>query len=336
MANSDDTDLEIWTSIISRDPIVIATQRSFNMPLGFLSVPNALTNQACTVFLGTSWSLEGGDAAKNLVRNMIEHITFFPHHRIILLTNTQAEKDLLASEGANSILLNQNSFLSDEAFRPIVGVEPEFDAVYTAALLPYKRHDLAEKIDSLALMFHRDATSTSIAQFHANYEEYCQKMPRATFINPLTQDGCERLTESDVNMVYARSRVGLCLSPVEGAMRASIEYLMAGLPIVSIPNKGGRDYFFDPDFCLTVKDDPRSVAEAVEALVRRNIPRDYIRDQTLKRLQKERERFVSMVDEIVYPEGGNASSLATVQKMISNNKLFQWSKCQSILDELTP
>ncbi|WP_164127899.1 glycosyltransferase, partial [Stenotrophomonas maltophilia] len=68
--------------------------------------------------------------------------------------------------------------------------------------------------------------------------------------NPIVDGLTARLTPEAVNRVYNQAAVGLCLSAVEGAMCASMEYLMAGLPVVSTPSVGGRDVYFDPDYCI--------------------------------------------------------------------------------------
>jgi glycosyltransferase involved in cell wall biosynthesis len=106
------------------------------------------------------------------------------------------------------------------------------------------------------------------------------------------------MSQSDVNATLARAAVGLCLSEVEGAMFSSIEYLVAGLPIVTVPNRGGRDYFFDADYCITAEPNPRAVREAVEALRDRGVPRDHVRARTLARLKPERDRFLAFLDEL--------------------------------------
>ena len=38
-------------------------------------------------------------------------------------------------------------------------------------------------------------------------------------------------------------------------MLASIEYLLAGLPVVSTPSLGGRDHYFDDEYCLIAPPD---------------------------------------------------------------------------------
>ena len=86
-------------------------------------------------------------------------------------------------------------------------------------------------------------------------------------------------------------------------MYASIEYMLAGLPIVSTPSRGGRDVFFDPDYCIIAEPTPRAIREAVEALRERNIPRDYVRTRTLAKLTVERNRFLAFVEDIKQRHG---------------------------------
>jgi len=65
-------------------------------------------------------------------------------------------------------------------------------------------------------------------------------------------------------------------------MFASTEYLLAGLPIVTTASAGGRDVYHDAEYCWTVPADPAAVADAVDHLKARNIPRRYIRERTLR------------------------------------------------------
>ena len=54
--------------------------------------------------------------------------------------------------------------------------------------------------------------------------------------------------------------------------------------------------------------EPRSVAEAVQALKARGIPRAYIRDRTLRRLKRDRERFMAFLNTILQ-ECGSAKRI---------------------------
>jgi glycosyltransferase involved in cell wall biosynthesis len=168
-----------------------------------------------------------------------------------------------------------------------------------------KRHDLAKEIDNLALNCYYDRSERSPAEFHADYARIAAMVPNARFVKELTPDGCRWVAGEEINLLLAQSRVGLCLSEAEGAMLASIEYLFAGLSVVSTPSLGGRDYFFDDEFCIICAPDPRSVREAVDALLARNVPRNYVRAKTLARVELERGRYKDLVQELIDLAGGN-------------------------------
>jgi SAM-dependent methyltransferase len=118
-------------------------------------------------------------------------------------------------------------------------------------------------------------------------------------LNRLQDDLPVRFSHQEVNQALSRAATGLVLSEVEGASYAAMEYMLAGLPVVSTPSQGGRDIYFDPDYCAVVAPDPRSIRDAVTALRQRNIPRAYVRERTLQRIEPGRRRFVALVEEII-------------------------------------
>jgi hypothetical protein len=76
------------------------------------------------------------------------------------------------------------------------------------------------------------------------------------------------------------------------------------LPVVSTPSSGGREVFFDHEYCMICDPNPAAVRDAVEALKVRNIPRDHIRVTTLEKILPERRRFLSLVDDLTERLGG--------------------------------
>lgn len=115
-------------------------------------------------------------------------------------------------------------------------------------------------------------------------------------------------------------------------MYASIEYLLAGLPIVSTPSRGGRDVFFDPDYCVIAEPTPRSVREAVTALGARDIPRAYVRSRTLAKLEVERQRFIAFLEQIKV-RGGVARSYAT-QWPFTGSPFHKWQSVEAHAHEI--
>jgi hypothetical protein len=137
------------------------------------------------------------------------------------------------------------------------------------------------------------------AEIRSIMEETLSRNPGHVLLNPIRDDLPASLTHQEVNQALNRAATGLVLSAEEGASYAAMEYMLAGLPVVSTPSLGGRDIYFDPDYCAVVDPDPRSVRDAVTALRDRNIPRTHIRDRTLRRIEPSRRRFLALVDDII-------------------------------------
>lgn len=199
--------------------------------------------------------------------------------------------------GANAFFANHNIFASEEVFRPLPDVRIEFDAIYNARPTPQKRHELTSFIERIAYISFFEPAQDAFNS-RSVISELLMERPGRILANAVTGGYTKRMDPKAVNDWLARASVGLCLSAAEGAMYASIEYLLAGLPIVSTPSRGGRDVFFDPDYCIITAPEPRAVREAVEALRDRNIPRSHVRARTLEKLTRERGRLLTFIDEI--------------------------------------
>ncbi|MEX2201686.1 MAG: glycosyltransferase [Dongiaceae bacterium] len=92
-----------------------------------------------------------------------------------------------------------------------------------------------------------------------------------------------------------RAEVGLCLSEVEGATTAAVEYMLCGLPVVTTPSKGGRDRIFDPAVSLTVEPTPIAVARGVQAVIERQIEPHRVRSVAEAILKPDRIRLLHLI-----------------------------------------
>jgi glycosyltransferase involved in cell wall biosynthesis len=219
-------------------------------------------------------------------------------HEVHLLANSPDEVDGFARLGEAAFLLNQNLAVSERYFFPVEDVPVEFDAIYNARLDPMKRIELAAAIDRAAYVT-RPPWAIDPAVYAGLHAGIAARHPDHRILNPRENGLVRDMDAASVNRALGRAAVGLALSEVEGAMLASMEYMLAGLPIVSTPSKGGRDFFFDPEYCLVVPPDPRSVREAVMALKARAIPRAHIRTKTLARVESQRRSYLALLDEIL-------------------------------------
>lgn len=279
--------------ILSRDPLVIYTARGAALGMASL-LRQQLAGRPATFLVAIFSSAERPRVAQRIRRAAFIHRASNPEHRIIILCNTKEEQKILSDLGELAVFFNHNLLVGTDDFSPVGDCEVTFDAVYNARLSPQKRHHLSLKVDRCAMIFYR--TPMENPDFERDLiERHGREAPGHAFINEIGPNGPIRLTPAEVNRVYNQAHVGLCLSALEGAMYASIEYLLAGLPIVSTRNIGGRDVYFDPEYCITTEADPEAIRAAVLELKARRIPRDHIRRRTLAKIEPDRQRFLDFL-----------------------------------------
>lgn len=251
-------------------------------------------------FVRLSWSHETRPYAVDQLRDWtVLHRRRFPGHRIIWLCNTRAEESLFREKQLEAIFCSHNAFCDERIYRPLPDVEREFDAVYDARISAFKRHSLAADLASLALISKR----VGEANIGAYEDETRRALAHAHWFNDPLRPDFAVLTPEEVNEALNRCRVGLCLSAQEGAMMASIQYLLAGLPVVSTPSIGGRDVFFDDEFTRIVDANPQAVARGVAELIERRMPPQRVRAVALDRVMEHRRRLVAFIQSIYDAEG---------------------------------
>lgn len=296
----------IPAAVLHGDPLISLSGHRREAPLGLASiVDRRLQNRTAWFLISPMWTIESEEYARQLRAVAVLHRARNAGHRLIFACNTQEEAAGLRKLGEAAFFHSHNVHVPEWIFTPLDGVEAEFDAVYNAQLVPWKRHELSLGIRSCAFLFHRGLPLPDVAATEkAIIARHAAAAPGHVFINQFGKDGAPiRLPPAEVNGHLNRALVGLCLSAKEGAMFASMEYLLAGLPVVSTKSVGGRHVYLDEEYCRIVQDDPQSVAEAVDALKARGIPRSYVREKTLKRLEQDRADFLDLLNAILEESG---------------------------------
>jgi glycosyltransferase involved in cell wall biosynthesis len=268
-------------------------------PFAFLDpVQDVFRNDPLHLVCSFSWNMDPAKAIELLLQVDARRRRRFPRHEIHYLAGTERQLQQLEARNIPAILCNHNALVDESIFRPLQGVAKRFDAIYDARLSPFKRHQLAERIESLALV-----TAPSSNPREVSYaKEIRSRLAHAHWCNPLLGLDCEPLSPLDVNRCLNEAKVGLCLSEEEGAMYASMQYLLAGLPVVTTPSQGGRDVFFDPEYTLVVEPDATAVADGVRRMGARQIDSEVIRSRTLARVREHRARLIALVDRICTEE----------------------------------
>jgi glycosyltransferase involved in cell wall biosynthesis len=225
----------------------------------------------------------------------------YPKHTYTYLANNEAQVEIFRRAGVRHALINQNGIADERTFDVAPSAGKEFDAIYNAVMLPFKRHYLAASVKRLALITYLKAESG------AYLDEVASSLSHASWLNfpgdRPQAEGFRRLSREEVAEQINRACVGLCLSAQEGAMFAAVEYLLCGLPVVTTPSIGGRDAIFDDDYVLTVADNEAAVAEGVNALIARKIDPNVIRSRTLDKLRPHREALVELIVSLARDDG---------------------------------
>ncbi|QKC80402.1 glycosyltransferase [Mesorhizobium sp. NZP2077] len=270
---------------VSHDPLILYTPIGGARPLSTVAaIGRRLAKRRATLLLSPNWTLERPHVVSRMGADLAWYRQRFPLHELIFLCNTEEERRLVAAAGGTAIVSNHNLMVSEEMFRPLPDVPVVFDAVYNGRISHTKRHYLALDIERLVhITFSIGEVAPAGAR--AFIRRLQVQSPLHHIANPIVDGMTAKLTTPEVNRVYNQAAVGLCLSAEEGAMYSSMEYLLAGLPIVSTPSLGGRDVFFDPDYCMIVEPEPAAIRRAVERLRDRAIPREEIRGRTLEKVR---------------------------------------------------
>jgi hypothetical protein len=257
-----------------------------------------LQDQPVLFLLLVYWSVENEKGVEWVRRSAELHRSRFPRHSLIFLCNTPVEQQLLSAAGLDALFVHQNQIVLEDVFRPLSNRVVSYDAVYNAKIARFKRHYLASAIERVLYVAFRCPMDMSRSAGRAYVQRMLARSPEHKFANPFVGGLPSMLSFEDVNRAYNQASVGLCLSPVEG-----VEYLLAGLAVVSTPSRGGRDVFFDPEFCLTAEPDAVAVHHAVVALRERAIPPHIIRERTLSRIEFERRRSLLALENALERHG---------------------------------
>lgn len=253
----------------------------------------------------TSWQINRQLTERDILREKL------PLHRVIWAANTYREYTLLKAAGIECVYASHNHFISEYTFCPLAPVAGrEFAAIYNAKFAPYKRHELLAGIPRLALIGYE------FEQTRARVDELRPMLADPYFANehapPEIRD---RLPMSAVNLLYNRASCGLALSAEEGAMLSAVEYLLAGLPVVTTLNKGGRDYYLDGRFSEHVAAEPKEIAAAIDMFVAQQIPPEFIRAETLRKQQTGRAQFAEDVAKLC--ELDSAKTLVCIEQCVA-------------------
>lgn len=322
-------DTKVRATVLFNNPLIIyvGNYAASGEDSSFYALSHALKDREVIFLMLLAWTAEFDSPSLKIIDWREKYLKNFPKNRLVFLTNTLGEKNTLVNLGVEAEFANHNIFVDENLFFPIANQIKEFDAVYNGQFLEFKRHYLAEKIKSLALIGYNFDTPYA--------KKLLNQMSHANFCNKDDSGAMKWLNQKDVNLIYNKSRVGLCLSKAEGAMHASMEYLLSGLPIITTFSKGGRDYFFQGDYVFWIEDAPAAITDAVDYVKKLHIEPEYIRSQTLEKLKKERLAFFNYLNKLSGGGKDFSDQIQDIWKKNYNDKLITPKTISMLLANIT-
>jgi glycosyltransferase involved in cell wall biosynthesis len=274
---------------VSKDPLVIYTTGGGRTLGNVFHMARALDGRKAW-FILVFHSQISPWKAHFLSRQLEEFRRRHGECELTILAPDEEERQLIQQiTGADVRFINKNAFTREDQFCIRGDVEKRYDAIMNARMLRVKRVELARLVDELAMI--------TVVDNDDYFQEMKAVLDGAAWLN--FQGGeYTYLTRNEVSTALNTARTGLILSAVEGTNRASMEYLLSGLPVVSTPSMGGRDVFFDEDYCAIVEPTAEAVQQGVQRMIARDIPPEHIRERTLRRVREHRRRFLSLASEL--------------------------------------
>ncbi len=280
------------------------------------------------------WTFPGGAHSPQFVESVAAESrsieSNYPRAVNHYLANTPSERDWASAAGLRTALASQNGLIDERIFDIGPTVSQEWDAIYDAQIHKAKRHALASQVESLALISYIYRPSLAFDPGYAAITR--EAMSHAVWLNDPYRRGYRKLSPPEVAAAYNRAGCGLMLSAEEGAVYASTQYLLSGIPVVSTPSEGGRELFYSPENSVIVEPSPDAVKAGVSQAQSLRKNRALIRSITLERVLEHRKSFVDYVSEILRQESG-AENFEKLFPTLFSHTMLKFQRLDSLVEE---
>lgn len=235
----------------------------------------------------------------------------FSNKQIIHLANDKISLEAALSCGlTKSIFCNQNTWLDFNKFKIIRSfAKKRFSMAINCRPELIKRPYLAELIKNLLVIQGINYNKENAFDLNSLNPKYINKT---------------RVSPEEVNDLLNQAYTGGIFSEREGACFASSEYLLTGLPVISTPSIGGRDYWYNERNSIICNPTKESVLEcheiALDRLKKYNFIPEEIRTEHIAKQISLRERFIVSFQEILDESYSNACA-KTIIKAYCNSGL---------------
>lgn len=245
--------------------------------------------------------------------NIVNIVNSGKYDNCLILANTESEKEFFENKTTCDVIFsNHNAFLNENILK-IINSDQKYDMVINSCFAEYKNVNLAKKINN----------TLHIGYYKSDWEPIYPSF--GSFVNfkndIIDKNNYFRLGLSDVVNYLNKGKVGGIFSKTEGACFASSEYLLCGLPVISVTSKGGREIWYNSDNSIICQDNDDSVKSAVDLAINNLnngiFDREKIREKHIEQMDIHRNRLTEYLKDYIEDKTGQ-----TVNYLKLKNKIL--------------
>lgn len=279
------------------DPLVFCIASGLTLKSGFDLCLQAAGSKPFHVIVVPYWNVaDQADELEIFSRKIESKLQNIKAH---FLCPSEADRDLLLRKSLSAIHAHHNAFIDDRVFKPNPQIQKIYRAVHNAALVAFKRHYLAWRVENIAVITYRHIKEDSLSHL-AGYRSL-------TWSNLSEINEIQYASSDEVAKVICQSNVGLILSAKEGGNFASGEYQFCGIPTITTRSLGGRAEFLNAGTTTTVWPYAWAVNRAVAYWEKRLPDPNEIRRETMAKAILHRMRLLDLLKKIT---GQNVHAMA--------------------------
>lgn len=201
----------------------------------------------------------------------------------IILCNSLREKTVCDKLKVYSTFINKNCFLNEEIYKIDESIQKEFDGIYSTSYDNRKRLNLCYNMNNIKILL--------------NYNK--KKLIPNEALKSLNILNNETISDSEIYKYYNKAKFGLCLITQDNSSNANAEYLLSGLPVISIESAGGRNIWYNEYNSIIIDPNKESLEKGIEACLKKiesgKFNPELIRRKQIQLMNEFRNKFIQVI-----------------------------------------
>lgn len=200
----------------------------------------------------------------------------------IILCNSPREKAVCDNLKVYCAFVNKNCFLNEDLYNIDETIQKEYDGIYSTSYNNRKRLNLCHNMSNIGILLN-----------------YKNKLIPDDALKSLNILNTETIPENEVYKFYNKAKFGLCLITQDDSSNANAEYLLCGLPVISVETAGGRNVWYNDYNSIIIDPTKESLEKGIEVCLKKiesgKFNSELIRRKQLIVMNQFRNKFAQVI-----------------------------------------